>query len=122
MNWEEYKECVLEDAQEIITDEFENYYDFQDLFNVLRDEDSVTGNGSGSYYFNAYRAEEEIAGVVFDYEVNSEIKEYGYEDGLPVKKGAEFCDVLVRLLALEAQYSELEEYYDELIAEKEEKD
>ena len=62
-----YLEAVKEDVKNYIDNEI-NFTDFdslEELKEKLNDElwieDSVTGNASGSYYCNAYKAEESIA-------------------------------------------------------------
>ena len=62
-----YLEAVKEDVKNYIDSEI-NFTDFdslEELEEKLNDElwteDSVTGNASGSYYCNAYKAEESIA-------------------------------------------------------------
>lgn len=72
------------------------------LADHLRDElwtvDSVTGNASGSYTFNAWVAEENLC---HNWELLEEaVREFG-EDGADVlKKGAEWCDVTIRCFLL----------------------
>lgn len=62
-----YLEAVKEDVKNYIDSEI-NFTDFdslEELEEKLNDElwteDSVTGNASGSYYCNSYKAEESIA-------------------------------------------------------------
>lgn len=62
-----YMEAVKEDVRNYIDNEI-NFADFdslEELGEKLNDElwteDSVTGNASGSYYCNSYKAEESIA-------------------------------------------------------------
>ena len=59
-----YLEAVKEDVKNYIDSEI-NFTDFDSLEEKLNDdlwiEDSVTGNASGSYYCNSYKAEESIA-------------------------------------------------------------
>lgn len=61
-----YREAVKDDVLEYINNEinFEDFDTLEDLEEHLNDvlfiEDSVTGNASGSYTFNAYEAEENI--------------------------------------------------------------
>lgn len=63
------------------------------LFNV----DSITGNGSGSYTFNTLQAERNLVG-------NWEILRTAIDELDPsfdaIHKGAEACDVLVRIYLL----------------------
>lgn len=86
-------------------DNFENRLN-DDLFT----EDSVTGNGSGSYTFNSAAAEEYICGNL---DLLAEAcEEFGSFDVL--KKGAEACDVAVRCHLLSQAIcevlDEMEEY------------
>nr|DAQ80874.1 MAG TPA: hypothetical protein [Caudoviricetes sp.] len=61
-----YREAIKDDVLEYINNEiiFEDFDTLEDLEEHLNDvlfiEDSVTGNASGSYTFNAYEAEENI--------------------------------------------------------------
>lgn len=59
--------------------------------------DSVTGNASGSYTFNAYKAEENILGA---WSLLQEVwAEWGIEDN-PFEKSAEYWDVTIRCYLL----------------------
>ena len=89
--------------------------DREGLEEYLNDElfvdDSVTGNGSGSYTFNTWEAEENIC---HNMELLGEAcEEFGDDSGQMLKKGAEACDVTIRchLLgsAISAVLDELEE-------------
>ena len=63
--------------------------------------DSVTGNASGSYFFNAWKAEEAMQ--EFCDECN------------PIEKGAEWCDVAIRCYILgECIAAVLDDLEDEL--------
>lgn len=61
-----YMEAVKEDVKNYIDSEinFEDFDSLEELEEKLNDElwteDSVTGNASGSYYCNSYKAEESI--------------------------------------------------------------
>ena len=64
----EYRKAVTADIIDHIRDNIEDYkymfadrYDAEDRLNdILWAEDSVTGNASGSYTFNAYKAKEYV--------------------------------------------------------------
>lgn len=77
--------------------------DIDDIRDWLYDEmfvsDSVTGNASGSFYCNSWRAEESVA---HNWELLEEaLEEFGYgEDFNPISKGAEWCDVTIRCYML----------------------
>lgn len=99
----DYREAVKEDVLEYIKNEinFEEYETLEELEEKLNDElwtvDSVTGNASGSYTFNSYQAEENIA---HNWELlNEALTEFGNEES-PVSKGAEWCDVTIRCYLL----------------------
>lgn len=68
-----------------------------DLYDKLLFDDSVTGNGSGSYFCNAYKAEEALCGN-FDLLADA-LEEFGYGADA-IRRGAEFCDVLIRIYML----------------------
>ena len=70
----------------------------QELHDDLWCCDSVTGNASGSYTFNTWRAEEYLAhnwGELAD-----ALLEFGCSDCNPIEKGAEWCDVAIRCYLL----------------------
>lgn len=83
----------------------------QELNDDLWTADSVTGNGSGSYFFNTYKAEEALA---HNWEILREVlQDFGCADCNPLEKGAEWCDVTIRCYllgeCLGAALDELEE-------------
>jgi hypothetical protein len=61
-------------------------------------DDGVTGNASGSYTFNTYKAEENLCHNMDLLEECAE--EFGGDIGEWVKKGAEYCDVSIRCYLL----------------------
>lgn len=102
----DYREAVTDDIRENIGD----YYDlkkfdsrdeaFESLYEDFWDNDAVTGNGSGSYTFNAWRAENYLAhnwGLLAE-----ALSEFGYTDSDVniLEKGAEWCDSLIRCYLL----------------------
>jgi hypothetical protein len=73
--------------------------------------DSVTGNASGSYYCNSYKAEQALVG---NWDLLAEaLSEFDCDDINPIAKGAEWCDVTIRCYLLgeciSAALDELEE-------------
>lgn len=113
-----YEEAVKNDVRTWIEDnvKFSEWKgDREGLEEYLNDElfvdDSVTGNGSGSYTFNAWEAEENIC---HNMELLGEAcKEFGNDAAQILKKGAEVCDVTIRCYllgsAINAVLDELEE-------------
>ena len=93
------------------------------LNDELWTEDSVTGNGSGSYTFNTYTAEENLCHN--HYLLEQACNEFGQDIGQAVEEGAEFCDVTIRCYllsqAIEEAITELEkEDWFELTADEQE--
>lgn len=110
------KDAILErfDKDEIAV-ELEDRESFeQDLYDRLWIDDSVTGNASGSYYCNAWKAEDALAHNL-DLLADA-CEEFGV--GLnPLRDGAEACDVTIRCYllpqAISAALDELEEELEE---------
>lgn len=113
-----YEEAVKNDVRTWIEDnvKFSEWKDDREgLEEYLNDElftvDSVTGNGSGSYTFDAWEAEENIC---HNMELLMEAcEEFGDNAGRMLKEGAEACDVDIRCYllggAIAAVLDELEE-------------
>lgn len=106
-----------------ITDDVINYIDEHDITvtDENRDEiseylnetlwnvDSVTGNASGSYTFNAYQSEEYLC---HNLELLSEaLTEFGCEHGEALERGPEYCDVTIRCYLLPQAIENAIDYY-----------
>lgn len=99
----DYLKAVKEDVKDYINSEIDpaQFEDLDALREYLNDElfcyDGVTGNGSGSYTFNYYKAEEYIC---HNWDLLAEaLEEYG-DDTSILKKGPEACDVTIRCYLL----------------------
>ena len=102
-----YKENSLRLYKEEGRDALEEY-----LNEELWTDDQVTGNGSGSYTFNTWEAEENLC---HNMDLLAEAcDEFGQDVGEAVKRGAEYCDVTIRCYLLRSAISEA---IDELEAE-----
>ena len=122
-----YMEAMKDDIKEYINNEV-NLKDFTDrdeleekLNEDLWVEDSVTGNASGSYYCNSWKAEEAIC---HNLDLLGEaMKEFGCEADL-LEKGAEWADVTIRCYLLSQAIGEvldeMEEELEEAFADDEE--
>lgn len=120
----DYREAMRNDINNAI-DEKENwigktineaYEDVDEAFDQLYDDmwvdDSVTGNASGSYTFNTYKAEEYICHNLDLLE--QAMNEFGCEDVNAIEKGAEWCDVTIRCYLLGEVLTEvLEERWED---------
>lgn len=106
-NKDEILEAVNYEAGEDIanyTDEIAEY-----LNDILWLTDGVTGNASGSYWFNAWKAEEALCHNLD--ELEEACNEFGCDMGEIIKQGAETADVTIRCYLLGRAISEvLEEY------------
>lgn len=100
----DYMEAVTADVLEYIKNEINlsDYDSREDLEEALNDElwmvDSVTGNASGSYWFNTWKAEEALS---HNWDLLAEALEEFGQDGTDVlKQGAEAMDVTIRCYLL----------------------
>ena len=89
----------------------------QQLYDDLFIEDSVTGNASGSYYCNSYKAEEALVGNL-DL-LKEALIEFGCEGVDFLDKGAEWADVTIRCYLLGQALSEV---LDEVETDEEEEE
>ena len=113
----DYLEVVTNDAKQAILENLENwnFSDREELEEIANDnlwnDDSVTGNASGSYTCNAWEAEENLCHNMD--ELEESCNEFGQDMGEAVKQGAEYCDVTIRCYllsqAISAAIDELEE-------------
>lgn len=99
-----YYEEVKEDVKSYIENEidFTEFNDLDELEDYLNDtlwaDDGVTGNASGSYYCNDWRAEEAIA---HNWDLLAEaLAEFGQNGTDILKEGAEAMDVTIRCYVL----------------------
>lgn len=116
-----YLESVKEDVKNYISDNFdeseikERIRDdrgkfYQSLYDDMFISDSVTGNASGSYTFNAWQAEENICHNLDLYK--DALDEFG---GEPDLESAESVDVTIRCYLLAQAISEvLDDFENEL--------
>lgn len=106
-----YQYQVLEDVKQYINDNI-NLNEWKDdrdglesqLYDDLFCDDSVTGNGSGSYTFNSYKAWDNLNGNL-DL-LGEALSEFGCDDSYILKQGAEACDVTIRCYLLGGAISE----------------
>ena len=114
MNIRDYKEKLKSDLLQFAEDSrgyVENLEKFEDeaFFS-----ESVTGNASGSYTFNAHQAEENIKDLIFSDELLDMFKEFGY-DRVPLEKGAEYIDVSIRCFLVNQVIYENEDEIKEIL-------
>ena len=121
MNIQDYKNEIQQDVLQY-AEESKDYFDSLESF---RDScflaDSITGNGSGSYTFNAEQAKENIEDLLFSDELESMFSEFGY-DSIPYSKGPEFIDVSIRCFLLDEVINKNEEEIKELLGLNEEEE
>lgn len=120
-----YLEEVKADVENYVRDEInlEIWEDDRELLEQkLNDdlfcEDVATGNASGSYYCNAYKAEEALA---HNWDLLAEaMEEYGYSAADMLRQGPEACDVVIRCYLLPQAISEvLDDLFEEMEYEEE---
>ena len=108
-----YPENVKNDIKEYINDELDSGTfgllvqgdedTIEDIRDTLFNEDSVTGNMSGSYTMNTRKAEENLIG---NWDLLEEaINEFDLHVN-PIKKGAEWCDSMIRCYLVDWCFTE----------------
>lgn len=116
----DYRECVREDVMNYIEEHeikvtTENRDEMQEtLYGDMFISDSVTGNASGSYTFNTWRAEENLCHNM-DL-LKDACDEFGCE---PKYDSAEWCDVTIRCYLLGEVLSEVLDEIEEEVEEEE---
>lgn len=125
-----YREAVKNDVMEYIRNEidFSEFDTLEELEEKLNDElwtvDSVTGNGSGSYTFSTYEAEENIC---HNLDLLGEaLTEFGSGADYLITHGAEAADVTIRCYLLgeciAAALEELEDDFNEAHEDEEDEE
>jgi hypothetical protein len=123
----DYKEAVRNDVKEYINEEI-NFNDWKGNRDGLEEHlndtlficDSVTGNASGSYTFNSYKAEENIC---HNLDLLGEaLQEFGCTPGYLIDKGAEAADVTIRCYLLPGAISDILDEFEEELEEDPEED
>lgn len=108
----DYREAMTEDVKEWIKENIdltEWTEDREGLEQQLNDdlwtEDNITGNASGSYYCNSYKAEESIA---HNWDLlNEALDEFEQNNINVIEKGAEWADVIIRCYLLRSVISDV---------------
>ena len=109
----DYREALKQDIKDYINDnELDITTDYDSVYDELWLADSVTGNGSGSYTFSAWQAEENLC---HNMELLREAaQEFDVNPRDLLERGAEYMDVTIRCYLLGQALSEvLEEMCNE---------
>lgn len=110
-----YEKAILKDVLDYIHENYSNEEICNNLTTnreewqeTLKDamwiDDSVTGNGSGSYTINTYQAEENLCHNL--HLLRDALEEFGGDYAKDLEKGAEHCDVIIRCYLLDGAISE----------------
>lgn len=114
-----YRQAVLEDVQRALDLDYDlsEYTDAEEAFTALYDalwiDDSVTGNGSGSYTFSTWKAQENLSHNWDEIEETAEM--FGCEPIISDSylHGAEWWDVSIRCRYLDECLNQaLEEHFN----------
>lgn len=112
MTFDDYKREVLADGLEAIEEGAGWWDSWDEAYDSLFMDDSVTGNASGSRTFNASQALENVRGLLGDEGFEAELEALGYGPEVWAM-GPEALDVLARCLALGCVAGELEAAFQE---------
>lgn len=121
----DYLHEVRDDAIEAIDNGDYDYADsFDEAYDDMWTDDSITGNGSGSYFFNARSARCAVRDMVFSSEarewVDDNFGEGSFDQALV--DGEEALDVTFRCLALGEVSGEINEAWDDRMEEQREQE
>lgn len=121
MNYNDYYKQVKADAIDYIDEQFDNgYWDADTQWDIVYDdmfcEDSITGNASGPYTFNAAQARENISEAIWDEGIrnacnNMGVVIYNYVSA----DNPEGLDVAIRCAMLSEVYDDIEKYFSDRI-------
>ena len=120
-----YLEAITDDVREYIREEVDlaewkgNRDGLEERLNDdLFIDDSVTGNASGSYYCNAWKAEEALA---HNWDLLAEaLREFGQDGTDILEQGPEAVDVTIRCYLLGQAIAEALDELEEELAEDDE--
>lgn len=124
MNYNDYYQQVKDDAIAAIDEQFDcGYWDGDTEWDVVYDnlfvDDGVTGNGSGSYFFNAAKAREAVADAIWDEKILDVLSEFGISgDRIAqyLRDGdAESLDVCIRCAMLYEVFDEIEGHFSDRV-------
>ena len=113
----DYREAMRDDLNQAIEEKEEwigktitEAYDskeeaYDQLFDYMWINDSVTGNASGSYTFNTYKSEEYLCHNLDLLE--EALREFGCDGSYITEHGAEACDVTIRCYLLPEMLTEV---------------
>lgn len=118
-----YYDEVLQAVEEAVKDGYSpedlEPVDLEDYAEKLNDvlwvDDALTGNASGSFFCNAYKAEEALAG---NWDLAAEALECFGDDVNPFEKGAEWVDVTIRCYLLNSCISDYIEQNEDDLTER----
>lgn len=107
--YDEMKSDIIYIIECDYNNDLSEFNSFNDAYETLHDnfwiDDSVTGNASGSYTFNGYKAEENLCHNM-DLLVDA-CNEFGQSIGDAIERGAEYCDVTIRCYLLGSVLSDV---------------
>ena len=106
--YDKYYKEVYNDACNVVDENFDSYLEvggelddaWDAFYEDLYMDDSVTGNASGSYWFNSKKAEESLGKFVWDEDIIWLLEEMGDTIEDVVKRGPEVTDVIIRCAML----------------------
>lgn len=120
MEFSDYISQVTSDAiEQIEWGEYDYCSDFDDVYDAMWADDSITGNGSGSYTFNRSKAWDNVTGnnwsncLLFDDDFIGELDDMAIDMGDLLKQGPEAIDVTARCFALGYARDDIEQAWNE---------
>ena len=120
LNYSDYFNDVFYDAIERMDEmDINDQDDFDDVFDEIYNDDSVTGNMSGSYTFNREQARDNVSDAIWNHDIVTLL--HGYNvivDDYLEEDNPEGLDVCIRCAMLDTIYEELKDHFEELVNEE----
>lgn len=119
--YDKYYKEVYNDACAVADENFWGYLEntedldeaWDEFYEDLFIDDSVTGNGSGSYWFNSKKAEESLGAFIWDEDIVWLLEAMGGNIGDIVNRGPEVADVIIRCEMLGQVEKDIHDYVEE---------
>ena len=106
---------VNERKEDLKIDLKEGQFNFDALYDDMFIDDAITGNASGSYYCNTWKAEEALCHNM-DL-LREALEEFGYTNGIDqeLATNPEWCDVTIRCYLLGQALEEVKEEIENIL-------
>lgn len=114
MTLQEYKGQIKADILDNVEYYKDSVSDLEELSEQMWTDDSITGNGSGTYFDSEDKAREAVGDLIWSNDLVDIFKEFGY-DRVPMEKGARYIDTSIRCFLLNECIYDLENELNKIL-------